>query len=143
MKTDGKEYRGSTRRDNTWSIPPQHLKSLLLFRFPSFFRSFFLPFSLPFSLPVNRRLFDSLGFSANFPSSRPRETASRQSSPSKSFFPYRSILLVSPVRNYSISSSSDHSFSLSYSRLLNTAIVIVIPIVLVNPSAFPPEDESP
>lgn len=64
-----------------------------LFRFPLFFRSFFLPFSLSISLPVYRRLFDSLGFSANFPSSWPRETASRQSSPSKSFFPYRSILL--------------------------------------------------
>lgn len=49
MKTDGKEYRGSTRRDNTWSIPPQHLKSLLFFvSLHSFARSFF--FSLYLSL---------------------------------------------------------------------------------------------
>ena len=63
--------------------------SLSLSLFLSFSRSFFLPFSLkPFSLSfslVYRRLFDSFGFSANFPSSRPRETASRQSNPSKCF----------------------------------------------------------
>lgn len=47
MKTDGKEYRGSTRRDNTWSIPPQHLKSLLFFvSLRSFARSFFLSLCL-------------------------------------------------------------------------------------------------
>ena len=44
MKTDGKEYRGSTRRDNTWSIPPSTFWNL------PFFVPHFLSFSLSLSL---------------------------------------------------------------------------------------------
>lgn len=56
---DGKEYRGSTRRDNdTRPIPPQRV-----------------------CLVIRASLFESFGFSANFlPSPRSRGTASRQSS---------------------------------------------------------------
>lgn len=56
---DGKEYRGSTRRDNdTQPIPPQCV-----------------------CVVIRASLFESLGFSANFlPSPRSRGTASRQSS---------------------------------------------------------------
>ena len=127
MKTDGKEYRGSTRRDNTWSIPPSTFWNL------PFFVPHFLSFSLSLSrfLPFSVFLFSSLlqdspGFSANFPSSRPRETASRQSSRIKFFLRFFLFAIILYPRLPTTLSPSFYLFHASPS----TAIVIV---VLINP----------
>lgn len=143
MKTDGKEYRGSTRRDNTWSIPPQHLKSLLFFvSLRSFARSFFLSLYLSLCLSIAgfsilsdfRRIFPRPGRGKQRVDNRVHQNLSFRIVRSCWFLPF-AIILYPRLPTTLFRFLTRVSF--------NTAIVIVIPIVLVNPSAFPPEDESP
>ena len=111
MKTDGKEYRGSTRRDNTWSIPPSTFWNL------PFFVPHFLSFSLSLSLSLSSflrlpLLFLIARFSRIFGefSLVPAAGNSESTIESNQIFP--SFL---SLRNYSVSSSSDHSLSLPLS----------------------------